>query len=605
MFIDSLPQLTKEQIESIEWQGDARQYDQELSDLASANFSKCFVKNFHSENDKACFYINELPNNPDRKCVIWKYRDEWIAKLFYRGWSPSDGYIEVVIPVPQLTWRKNPDIDFSMTFYDSPLNTFEPDPWDTEYTMVWFIDPAFNHTEDKIWVMTCEVLGKSTSGIKDMGYLTPNVSIEFNPLLPEFELDLESLMPPYWDLCYDCVYALDTVITGENEKMWVVKISPNYRKTKDWKWMGEIKVDPIVVYNQEYGDLDYDLDLSTFNYDDLRYECVYYFDRRHLTDPDKDDVWAFKIKFITDVEGLKVKGHISPNVNCLVNQDLDHLNINLDFIEDINFTLPDFKNEFVWYTKPCSLTNNEKIWLVKAKLVKEAEETKEQALVNLINEHFNVFFISYDEPNADENWKKLKAKSPNAQRIHGVKGIFEAHKKAAELATTDMFFVVDGDAEIVDEFDFLYKPKIFDFDCVHVWKSRNPYMDIDYGYGGVKLLPTEEVRAMTEWENDLTQSISEKFKLIDMVSNITKFNSDPLHTYRSAYRECAKLASQGSPESKAKLHAWLKPKKEVEFSEYVARGAKDGVAHFLLNKEMSLINDFDFLDNKFKDIYGR
>jgi len=605
MFVDKFPQLTHEQINSVEWQGDAKQYDLELSQLAGSLYSKCLVKNTLAENPNAMFFIEDLPQNPDNKCVIWRYREEWVVKLFYRGWVPSDGYIEIDIPVPQITWRKNPDIDFSMTFYDSPLGTYQPEPWDLDYTMVWYIDPAFNPTEDKIWVMTCEVLGRSSSGIKDMGYLTPNVSIEYNSSLPEFELDLESLMPPYWDLVYECAYSLDSAIIGDNEQMWVVKIVPNYRKPKDWKWMGEIKVDPIIVYNQEFGELDYELDLTTFNYEDLRYECVYYFDKKHLPDINQDDVWAFKIKFVTDTEGLKVKGYISPTVLVKINEEISKLDVDLDFIDSINFTLPDFKKELVWYTKPGPLTNYEKLWIVRAKLVKEAEDTVISGQLNLNNQFFDVFFISYDEPKADENWQRVLEKSPTAKRIHGVKGIFEAHKQAADEATTDMFFVVDGDAWLLDEFDFLYKPKIFDYDCVHVWKSKHPYFDLEYGYGGVKLFPTEEVKQMTEWGNDLTLSVSDKFKIVDMVSNLNKFNSDPLHTYRSAYRECAKLASQGSAESKTKLQAWLKPNKDVEFHEYAAKGAKDGVAHFLLNHDMDLINDFDYLAGRFEEHYGR
>ena len=191
----------------------------------------------------------------------------------------------------------------------------------------------------------------------------------------------------------------------------------------------------------------------------------------------------------------------------------------------------------------------------------------------------------------------------DAAFVAGADGVADA---VAELFVAEEFELFEVDElEVVDEFDFLFKPKIFDFDCVHVWKSRNPYMDINYGYGGIKLLPTEEVRQLEEWGNDLTTSIGDKFKLIDMVSNVTKFNSDPFHTYRSAYRECAKLTADGSPESKIKLQAWLKPKKEVEYHEYAAKGAKDGVAHFLLNKDMSLINDYDYLLEQYKEVYGR
>jgi len=59
---------------------------------------------------------------------------------------------------------------------------------------------------------------------------------------------------------------------------------------------------------------------------------------------------------------------------------------------------------------------------------------------------FDIVFLSYDEPLAEEHWKRLKKRFPYAQRVHGVKGILKAHKKCAKLARTDYFFVVDGDS---------------------------------------------------------------------------------------------------------------------------------------------------------------
>ena len=46
--------------------------------------------------------------------------------------------------------------------------------------------------------------------------------------------------------------------------------------------------------------------------------------------------------------------------------------------------------------------------------------------------------ISYKEPNAEENFDKLKSRFPWAQRVHGVKGIHQAHIEAAKLCTTDV-----------------------------------------------------------------------------------------------------------------------------------------------------------------------
>ena len=42
-----------------------------------------------------------------------------------------------------------------------------------------------------------------------------------------------------------------------------------------------------------------------------------------------------------------------------------------------------------------------------------------------------------------------------ARRVKGVQGIFNAHKRCAELAYTKSFYVVDADADLEDDFDFV------------------------------------------------------------------------------------------------------------------------------------------------------
>ena len=59
-------------------------------------------------------------------------------------------------------------------------------------------------------------------------------------------------------------------------------------------------------------------------------------------------------------------------------------------------------------------------------------------------------YISYAEPNKEENWADLKNKVPWAKRVDGVVGFDSAHKAAADIAETDFFISVDGD-NIIDE----------------------------------------------------------------------------------------------------------------------------------------------------------
>ena len=66
---------------------------------------------------------------------------------------------------------------------------------------------------------------------------------------------------------------------------------------------------------------------------------------------------------------------------------------------------------------------------------------------------YDVIFISYDEPNADDNYADLLNKIPWAKRSHGVFGSDAAHKAAAALSETPRFIGIDAD-NIVDP-DFL------------------------------------------------------------------------------------------------------------------------------------------------------
>lgn len=218
---------------------------------------------------------------------------------------------------------------------------------------------------------------------------------------------------------------------------------------------------------------------------------------------------------------------------------------------------------------------------------------------------YDIVFISYNEPNAESNWKILKERFPRAKRVDGVKGIHQAHIKAAKKCFTKMIWIVDGDAKILDSFDFDYKVDEYNLDTVHVWQSINPINGLVYGYGGVKLLPRKLTINMDPNTADMTTSISDKFKVIEKVSNVTAFNTDPFNTWKSAFRECAKLASkiidrQDNNESENNLRIWTSVGEYKEFGEYAIKGAKSGKA-FGLNNSSNLekINDFEFL----KELY--
>lgn len=220
---------------------------------------------------------------------------------------------------------------------------------------------------------------------------------------------------------------------------------------------------------------------------------------------------------------------------------------------------------------------------------------------------YDIVFISYNEAYADENWKLLKERFPTAKRIDGVKGIHQAHIAAAKKCFTKMFWVVDADAKLVDDFSFDYEVDEWNLETVHVWRSINPINDLTYGYGGVKLLPRKLTLKMNTDSSDMTTSISNKFKAMEQISNITAFNTDQFSTWRSAFRECAKLASraidrQNENETAERLKIWTTVGSDRPFGEYAIKGAIAGLEFGQTrSSELSLINDFDWLRDRFKD----
>lgn len=218
---------------------------------------------------------------------------------------------------------------------------------------------------------------------------------------------------------------------------------------------------------------------------------------------------------------------------------------------------------------------------------------------------YDIIFISYNEPNADANFAKLKARFPYAQRINGVKGIHQAHIAAAKKSFTKMFWVVDGDAEIVDTFNFEYVVSKYDLDCVHVWRSKNPVNGLEYGYGGVKLLPKKLTMNMDLSRPDMTTSISPLFKAMKEISNITAFNTDPFNSWKSAFRECCKLASktidrQDNAETEQRLTVWCSTLTDVHAQDGACSGRDYGIKHASDLAALAKINDFEWLEDQFR-----
>lgn len=243
--------------------------------------------------------------------------------------------------------------------------------------------------------------------------------------------------------------------------------------------------------------------------------------------------------------------------------------------------------------------------------LKTAEDTLEVDTISTINQYFDVFFISYDEPNAEENFKRLQEKRPDAKRIQGIRGIFNAHKEAAKKSSTDMFYVVDGDAYLYDDFNFDLKVIVNNRKKTYIWHSYNPVNGLEYGYGGVKLFPKDKFLGDVTPILDVATSIG-PIEVVPNLSCETRFNTSAFNAWKSGFREVVKIGSrkirnQKSEESNKRIETWTSQMIEgVQYGQDCINGSIAGIKFLYENRDypedLDKINDYEWLKNKFIEL---
>lgn len=225
-------------------------------------------------------------------------------------------------------------------------------------------------------------------------------------------------------------------------------------------------------------------------------------------------------------------------------------------------------------------------------------------------EEFDIFFLSYDEPNADQNWEALKQRFPRAKRVHGIKGLWEAHRTCSELSETSHYFLVDADNRIEEEFSFEIDADRLQDSAVHVWRCLNPVNGLKYGYGAVKLFPKGLI-AKNRPGADVTTTVAPRYVVMPELASTTYFNSSELQAWRSAFRECAKLASQKikgqkTAETLERLRVWTETEGDAPFAKWCVLGARQGKEFGERYQEdpyqLAKINDFDWLNKSFERV---
>ena len=157
-------------------------------------------------------------------------------------------------------------------------------------------------------------------------------------------------------------------------------------------------------------------------------------------------------------------------------------------------------------------------------------------------------FLTYDEPNKEENWVKIKNMVPWAQRVDGVKGSDAAHKAAADASGTDRFVLIDGDNIPDPEFFNLTLELADGNPCVFRWRARNHINGLMYGNGGMSIWSKQFVYNMRTHEatdgsaeNDVEFCFYPNYYAMHDCYSTTYPNGSAFQAWRAGFREGVKM----------------------------------------------------------------
>jgi len=225
----------------------------------------------------------------------------------------------------------------------------------------------------------------------------------------------------------------------------------------------------------------------------------------------------------------------------------------------------------------------------------------------------DIVFISYDEPDADINWNILHDKFPRAKRVHGVPGMELALEAAADASTTPWYFAVFAKTKLHETFDFSFVPDLMQQPKHYIFNAKNTVNGLEYGHMGVILYNVAGIKQVNAQGNfGIDYTLSFPHEAVPLLSCYGSFDQTPYHTWRTAFRESAKLAyfESTSPtvEGAYRLNIWAN-RATGPYAEWCLKGANDGIEFFKSsNQQLDTLKQsfrWEWLRNYFTTHYGQ
>ena len=233
--------------------------------------------------------------------------------------------------------------------------------------------------------------------------------------------------------------------------------------------------------------------------------------------------------------------------------------------------------------------------------------------------NIDAFYISYDEPNCEQNWEHVKQLVPHANRIHGVKGFEAAHKVCAAASTTGRFMTIDGDNWLLEgSFDTPLDDTGIE-DAVFSFKSKNVINGLEYGNGGIKCWPKAALLSSSTHESNGSTDFcwALRYYQVDVLGSVSVNNATAYQAWRAGYREGVKMSYvDGVPMrdpradigsiwygNRSKLNVWMSIGRDSEHGVWAMLGARQGFCELysgIIDNRM--INDYDWFADHWKQI---
>jgi hypothetical protein len=236
----------------------------------------------------------------------------------------------------------------------------------------------------------------------------------------------------------------------------------------------------------------------------------------------------------------------------------------------------------------------------------------------------SIIYLSYDEPQKEEFWLKVKNMVPWAKRVDNVKGSDAAHKAAGEASDTERFILIDGDNMPEEsffniQFDFTDKDETFR-KAQFRWKAINSINGLRYGNGGMSSWTKTYVSEMKTHEHQTEGDVSRIADFcLDSKDNLywamhdcystTYPNYTSFQAWRAGFREGVKMSlNRGArptidefkktvaSRNVNNLTIWQNVGMDIENGEWAIMGARMGT-------HMTLLTDWNVHDVQWFDNY--